>query len=261
MRRVRIELAEVAAIPNLMEATARAARGKRERPVVRAFLDRLEAHLAVLAEDIVAGRAPCGEYRCFRIRDPKPRVIHAACFVDRVLHHAVMLHAGPMLERAMTATSYACRPDKGTLAAVRSAQAALQRFPWYVKVDISGYFAHIDHARLFDVLNRRFKEARVGVETGERRVLRGGSWINNGRNARSAYRNHNEPGNRNHNNGFRLALARRGGGCHPMDQTSIPSCRLAGKKQTATGVLVGRADASRTLAGRSPSSKSRRERT
>lgn len=155
MRRVRIELAEVAAIPNLMEATARAARGKRERPVVRAFLDRLEAHLAILAEDIVTGRAPRGEYRCFHIRDPKPRIIHAACFADRVL--AVMLHAGPVLERAMTATSYACRPGKGTLAAVWAAQAALQRFPWYVKVDISGYFAHIDHARLFDVLDRRFK--------------------------------------------------------------------------------------------------------
>jgi len=160
VRRVRIELAEVAAIPNLMEATARAARGKRERPVVRAFLDRLEAHLAILAEDIVTGRAPRGEYRCFHIRDPKPRIIHAACFADRVLHHAVMLHAGPVLERAMTATSYACRPGKGTLVAVQSVRAALQRFPWYVKVDISSYFAHIDHARLFDVLDRRFK----GVE-------------------------------------------------------------------------------------------------
>lgn len=97
------------------------------------------------------------------------------------------------------------------------------------------------------------------VETGERRVLRGGSWINNGRNARSAYRNDNEPGNRNDNIGFRLALARRGGGCRPMDQTPIPSCRPAGKKRTAAGVLVGRADASRTLAGRPPSSKSGRE--
>jgi len=159
VRRVRIELAEIAAIPNLMEATARAARGKRERPVVRAFLDRLEDHLAALAQDIVTGRAPRGEYRRFRIRDPKPRTIHAACFADRVLHHAVMLPAGPVLERAMAATSYACRPGKGTLAAVRAAQAALQRFPWYVKVDVSGYFEHIDHARLFDLLNRRFKGA------------------------------------------------------------------------------------------------------
>jgi hypothetical protein len=38
-------------------------------------------------------------------------------------------------------------------------------------------------------------------------VLRGGSWINNGRNCRSAYRNHNEPDNRDNNNGFRVVLA------------------------------------------------------
>lgn len=159
MRRIRIDLGEIAAIPNLAEATARAARGKRERPVVRAFLDRLEENLTALAHDILSGRAPRGEYRCFRIRDPKPRLIHAACFQDRVLHHAVMLQAGPVLERAMTATSYACRPGKGTLAAVQVTQSALQRFPWYVKVDVSGYFEHIDHRRLLGLLNRHFKGA------------------------------------------------------------------------------------------------------
>ncbi|RDH87900.1 MAG: hypothetical protein DIZ78_05015 [endosymbiont of Escarpia spicata] len=47
-----------------------------------------------------------------------------------------------------------------------------------------------------------------GIRKGENRVLRGGSWINNGRNLRSAYRNINDPGNRNHNIGFRLARAR-----------------------------------------------------
>ncbi|OED43782.1 hypothetical protein AB833_03115 [Chromatiales bacterium (ex Bugula neritina AB1)] len=36
-------------------------------------------------------------------------------------------------------------------------------------------------------------------------MLRGGSWINNGRNCRSAYRNHNEPDRRNNNVGFRLS--------------------------------------------------------
>ncbi len=37
------------------------------------------------------------------------------------------------------------------------------------------------------------------------RVLRGGSWNNDARNVRAAYRNHNEPSNRNHNLGFRCA--------------------------------------------------------
>ena len=94
----------------------------------------------------------------------------------------------------------------------------------------------------------------MGVETGERRVLRGGSWINNARNLRSAYRNDNAPGNRNENIGFRLALARRGCGCSPMDQTPILSCRPVlstgpGEKPRAAGVWVGGADAPRRLAG------------
>ena len=44
-------------------------------------------------------------------------------------------------------------------------------------------------------------------DTTARRVLRGGSWINKARNCRSAMRNHNDPGNRNDNIGFRLAQA------------------------------------------------------
>lgn len=47
---------------------------------------------------------------------------------------------------------------------------------------------------------------------GHKRVLRGGSWINIGRNLRSAYRNANPPDNRNDNIGLRLAGALWAGG-------------------------------------------------
>ncbi|WP_410001148.1 formylglycine-generating enzyme family protein [Stieleria sp. JC731] len=42
---------------------------------------------------------------------------------------------------------------------------------------------------------------------GVNRVVRGGSWINSAQNCRSAYRNANDPGNRNNNLGFRLVAA------------------------------------------------------
>ena len=40
------------------------------------------------------------------------------------------------------------------------------------------------------------------------RVNRGGSWNNNADNCRSAYRNRNDPSNRNNNLGFRVCLVR-----------------------------------------------------
>ncbi|MCF1182037.1 SUMF1/EgtB/PvdO family nonheme iron enzyme [Marichromatium gracile] len=52
-------------------------------------------------------------------------------------------------------------------------------------------------------------------------MIRGGSWNNNARNCRSAYRNRNEPDNRNNNLGFRCARAHdRGGGLGP-EQTGL----------------------------------------
>jgi hypothetical protein len=41
---------------------------------------------------------------------------------------------------------------------------------------------------------------------GVNRVNRGGSWNNEAANCQSSNRNRNNPANRNHNNGFRLAL-------------------------------------------------------
>lgn len=56
---------------------------------------------------------------------------------------------------------------------------------------------------------------------GENRVIRGGSWGNNARNCRSAYRNRNHPGNQWNNLGFRLAAA------HPLSNTVADPARVA----------------------------------
>ena len=54
------------------------------------------------------------------------------------------------------------------------------------------------------------------VASGQDRVIRGGSWNEQARNVRAAYRNWNRPGNRNDNLGFRLV---RGQGLRQARQT------------------------------------------
>ncbi|EIJ35889.1 reverse transcriptase/maturase family protein [Thiothrix nivea] len=157
MQRTRIDLADIADWHNLHLAVWKAARGKRQRPEVIRFTNRLDANLAKLADDILCGQVPHGRYREFHIHDPKERLIHAAYFEDRVLHHAIMNLAEPVFERCLVGSTYACRPEKGVHKAIQQVQANLRRYPWYVKVDISGYFPNIDHHLLFGLLQRRFK--------------------------------------------------------------------------------------------------------
>jgi len=158
MKRSGVSLDAVADWHNLSAAFHRAALGKGHRTEVIQFKKDLPNRLANLRKDILAGTVTVGQMRCFHIRDPKPRIIHAPCFPERVLHHALMASVGPVLDRGLVADTYACRTGKGALAAVRRAQHHLQRWPWYAKIDIRSYFANIDHAILGELLARRFKD-------------------------------------------------------------------------------------------------------
>jgi len=160
-KRADIDLDEIADWSNLVEAAYRAALGKRSHPDVAEFLNSLDSRLASLRAEILGGTVSVGATTEFHIRDPKPRVIHAPCFRERVLHHAVMARVGPVLDRALIDDTFACRVGKGTVAAVRRCQQHARRFPWYAKLDIRGYFASIEHAVLQAQLARRFKSSRL----------------------------------------------------------------------------------------------------
>lgn len=149
---------EIADLHNLAAAFHSAARGKRGRADVEAFRDNLDRELAALRADVISGTLSAGPTRRFRIRDPKPRVIHAPCFRDRVLHHAIMAHVGPVLDRSLVSDTYACRTGKGTLAAVQRASAHAGRWSWFGQIDVRSYFASIHHAILLGQLARKFKD-------------------------------------------------------------------------------------------------------
>jgi hypothetical protein len=161
MKRSAVGIDEIADWHNLARAFRLAARGKIGRADVEAFRRNLDRELSDLQSELLNGTVVVGKMRSFGIRDPKPRTIHAPCFRERVLHHAIMAHVAPVLDRALVFDTYACRAGKGTLAAVHRAQAHARRYAWYAQIDIRAYFASIDHGVLLRLLERKFKDKRL----------------------------------------------------------------------------------------------------
>lgn len=146
---------------NLRRAFWQASKGKRAKADCRAFRENLDANLTVLRDELLAGEVPVGNYHYFTIHDPKERVICAASFRERVLHHALMNVCEPILERAAIFDSYACRKGKGQLAAVARARHYAAQHGWFLKLDIRKYFDSVDQEVLKRLLARKFKDAGV----------------------------------------------------------------------------------------------------
>ncbi|MDP3001138.1 MAG: hypothetical protein Q8N47_26890, partial [Bryobacterales bacterium] len=109
---------QVITFENLLGAAYRARRGKRLRPDVAAFHFDLESQLLGLRDELAAKTYQPGAYRAFYIQDPKKRLISAAPYRDRVVHHALCTVIEPVFERGFIYDSYANRVGKGTHAAL-----------------------------------------------------------------------------------------------------------------------------------------------
>jgi RNA-directed DNA polymerase len=146
---------------NLVRAFHQAARGKRRKLEVQRFGRELDRSVDELRGELVSGTFEIGKFHVFKVYDPKERTIHAACFRERVFHHALMNLCEPVLERQAVFHSYACRKGKGRLQAIAAAEQAARRHTWYLKLDIRRYFESIPHARLLARLQRHFKDPVV----------------------------------------------------------------------------------------------------
>ncbi len=151
-------MAKIADAENLRLAFWKAAKGKRGKADCLAFRERLDGNLAALGSELMTGDVAVGEYHYFKVHDPKERLICAATFRERVMHHALMNVCEPVLERAAVFDSYACRKGKGRLLAVERAQGYARTHRWFLKMDVRKYFDSIDQATLRELLERKFKD-------------------------------------------------------------------------------------------------------
>ena len=148
---------QVVNFENLLLASRLAQRGKRYRPNVLDFNYHLDRELLQLQRALTEKSYRPGKYRTFSIFDPKPRMISAAPYRDRVVHHALCAVIMPLLERTLIADTYANRSGYGT-------HQALQRFIHFARTsryvlqcDIRKYFPSIDLTILKSLLTRKIK--------------------------------------------------------------------------------------------------------
>lgn len=147
----------VASRENLVAAFRECARGKRSKTGYRKFLHGYGERLVAIRDGMLDGTFRWQGYRQFVVKDPKARVITAAPFCDRVVHHALHRVLEPIFDSRMSPATYACRRGRGTGGAVADLWAHLrnvgeQRF--VVKLDVASFFASIQHNLLIKSLFR-----------------------------------------------------------------------------------------------------------
>lgn len=116
----------------------------------------LEENLVRLYDELSNRTYRVGTSVCFITNVPVKREVFAAHFRDRVIHHLVYNYLSPLFERVFITDSYSCRVGKGTLYGIercehhlRSCSDNWKRTCYVLKLDIRGYFMHINRAKLY----------------------------------------------------------------------------------------------------------------
>ena len=158
---------QVVNFENLFSAYGAAARGRRYKPSVLHYRQRLEEHLINTMNELTWKQWSPSRFKEVYVFDPKQRLISAPPFKDRVVHHALVQVIAPLFERKFIADSFACRTGKGTHAAKErvehlTADAHKKWGEYYVlKGDIKAYFHSINRGVLMELVERTISDKDV----------------------------------------------------------------------------------------------------
>jgi len=151
----------ICSFENLLQAAKKAEKGKRFKENVARFNINLEKELLQLQRELRSHSYVPGKYHHFTIYESKRRVISAAPFRDRVLHHALCNIIEPLFENSFIYDSYACRKGKGTHKAVERFSEFAKKNRYVFKCDIRKYFPSIDHQILYSMFERKIRDQDV----------------------------------------------------------------------------------------------------
>ncbi|ADP72031.1 RNA-directed DNA polymerase (Reverse transcriptase) [Rhodomicrobium vannielii ATCC 17100] len=143
----------IASFKALRAAARTAINGKRKKPGAAAFMANLEREILRLERELRDGSYRPGRYVEILVKDPKERLISAAPFRDRVVHHALCAVVCPLFEAGFTDHTFANRTGKGTHKAIRLYERYRDNHSYVLRADIFRYFPAIDH----EILKAEFR--------------------------------------------------------------------------------------------------------
>lgn len=161
MRTYRNLYPQICAYENLYRAYRAARRGKRGKEQAADFERRQEEELFEIQAELYDRTYVPGPYHSFFVHEPKKRLISAAPFRDRVVHHALCQVIEPIWECRFIHDTYANRVGKGTHRALDRTQEFARRYPFVLQGDIRQFFPSIDHAILLAEFNRLIDDDRT----------------------------------------------------------------------------------------------------
>ena len=151
-------------LEDLRTAYIDARRHKRGKPYQQRFEAHAERNLETLCDELFNRSYKPRPSSCFIITDPKRREVFAAEFRDRVVHHLYYNYTHELYERTFIHDTYSCIKGRGTHFGVSRLERHIRQEsrnytrPCYImKMDIRGYFMHIDRERLLGICLRTLR--------------------------------------------------------------------------------------------------------
>lgn len=112
---------------------------KRKKPGAAAFMANFEREILRLERQLQDGSYRPGRYVVIKVHDPKERMVSAAPFRDRVVHHALCAVVAPIFEAGFIGNTFANRTGKGTHNAIATYEKYRDRHAYTLRCDIYRY--------------------------------------------------------------------------------------------------------------------------
>lgn len=149
----------IVAYDNFLRAHKDSSKGKRFKPEVMAFNNRLSENLLSLEAEFLSGEYESGLFTERYVRVPQTRLIQVSQYRDRVAQQAIYGELCLILDKHYIYHSYACRKGKGAIDASLNLQnwlRQIQRKPdaqnWVCgKIDVAKFFYRLDHQVIMDL--------------------------------------------------------------------------------------------------------------